>query len=79
MICIDEENFAIQGSYSADKASNLVVVFEQCDDATSPVECADKTVINEWLEAKYLLTIENEKRFLQDNIDTEKVEELAVI
>ena len=32
MKCLDEEGTEIFGSYNTDKASNLMIVFETCDE-----------------------------------------------
>ena len=51
------------GSYNTDKASNLMIVFEKCD-KTQGKKCKSNKKINEWLQFKYLVILENEKRFV---------------
>lgn len=78
MKCIDEEaiDYALQGSYNTDKASNLMVVFERCD-KDGPIKCQSDTQISEWLEFKYMLTLENEKRFVVDRFEGERISALS--
>ena len=65
MKCLhNEEKTEITGSYNADIASNLMIVFEKCNSTVST--CKSDEEINEWLEFKYIITLENEKRFIQD-------------
>lgn len=67
MKCVDElQGTEIFGSYNTEKASNLMIVFEKCNNNTATVQCKSSEEINEWLQFKYLLVLENEKRFVQD-------------
>ena len=74
MKCIDEQDqdYAIQGSYNTDKASNLMVVFERCD-KLGPIPCQSDQAISEWLEYKYIVTLENEKRFVVDQFKGDRI------
>jgi len=72
--CIDEDIFAIQGSYNSYKASNLMVVFERCDKQTQHThQCHDSQEIDDWLEFKFLVTLENEQRFIANQFDGQRV------
>ena len=63
MKCIDEkQSTEIFGSYNTDKASNLMIVFEKCDNTERT--CASDEIIDEWLEFKYIVILENEKLFV---------------
>ena len=41
-----------------------MIVFEKCDGTKTPeIKCANDTVINEWMDFKYIITLENHKKF----------------
>ena len=61
MKCIDQSSTEIFGSYNTDRASNLMVVFEKCNSEFET--CKSEAEIDKWLEFKYIVTVENEKRF----------------
>ena len=60
------------GSYNTDKASNLMIVFEKCNKKKNK-KCKSDKAIKNWLEFKYLVVLENEKRFNQDGFNDESV------
>lgn len=64
--CIDETNTPIFGSYDRDQGSNLMVVFERCINSLL-VKCKTDAEIDEWMQDKYLVTLENQKKFDQDS------------
>ena len=56
----EEDGFGLRGSYNSDNGTNLMIVFERCrSDNKHGIECKNDTVIDEWLENKYLVTLEN--------------------
>ena len=57
MKCVDQDSTNIFGSYNTDKASNLMIVFEKCN--KTETVCKDDEIIDEWLEFKYIVTLEN--------------------
>ena len=53
-----------------------MVVFEFCDDKNLPEgvdKCASKEDRDEWVTLRYIVTIENEKRFIQHKFDDERI------
>ena len=67
MRCIKNlDDLKIWGNYDTDKTSNLMVVFEKCDTAKRPPgsKCKDETQIEEWMQFKYIITLENEVKFI---------------
>ena len=73
MKCIDKEaSIEIFGSYKTDKSSNLMIVFEKCDPALRST-CKDETEIQEWLLFKYIVTLENERKFHQTSFGEETI------
>ena len=68
MRCIKNpaENIKIWGNYNTGAAGAIMVVFEKCNNKRNDgeVECASEEDIAEWIEGRYLITNENEKRFI---------------
>ena len=55
------------GNFNTYKADNLMVVFEKCnpdDHLEDPEFCKSDEEIIEWFDGKYILSLENEKRFI---------------
>ena len=75
MKCIDEKQQTdIFGSYNTDKASNLMIVFERCKVKTNDNKpCKDDSVIDDWLKYKYIVSLENEKTFVQDGFNDDSI------
>ena len=64
--CITEK-IQLNGDYNSDSATNLVVVFDLCDPEKRN-DCQPKSHILDWLDEKYIITLENEKKFEENNI-----------
>ena len=66
--CISKpEELFINGNYDTFEGATLMVVFENCDDNNLPEgvdKCASKEDRDEWVTLRYIVTIENEKRFI---------------
>ena len=61
--CVDrDQTLMMYGRYESQAASNLMIVFEKCDKEKRT--CKDEGKINEWMEFKYILTLENIRRFI---------------
>ena len=52
------------GNYGSIAANNLMVVFELCDGTLPGATCKSKDEIKKWLEFKYIITVDNIKRFI---------------
>lgn len=50
-----------------------MIVFEKCDNKTSTVPCKSDDEINEWLFEKYILTLTNQKKFVQHKFEDERL------
>ena len=59
MRCIDEEDFEIAGDFNSDTASNLMVVFELCDESKRTTCNKDPVAIEKYVEESYMLILEN--------------------
>ena len=57
MKCVDGEYLEIFGNYDSDRTSNLMVVFEKCNNKTHT--CKNDTEIEAWMKSKYIVTLEN--------------------
>ena len=50
MRCLKDENdIMLWGNYNSPDSSNLMVVFDKCDNATSRVKCKSDEEINNWM------------------------------
>ena len=67
----DGERPELLGSYNTDKASNFMIVFEKCNKKIR--KCKSERAIKRWLEFKYFIVLNNEKRFNQDGFNDESV------
>ena len=63
------------GNYNTPGLDNLVIVFEKCDPKKASSKCADETIINNFLKSKYILTVENQKRFIQHKFTADRINE----
>ena len=67
-----KEPIDIFGNYDTKMAANLMIVFEKCDKKVEKV-CKSDAEINEWLAFKYIILLENEKRFIQHEFGDSRV------
>ena len=65
MRCVEDQNeLYTHGNYNTPNAGNFMIVFEKCDETKTPeIKCANDTEINEWMVFKYIITLENHKKF----------------
>jgi len=66
------------GNYDTSLASNLMIVFEKCDPqkrALEGLKCKSAAEIDEWLEFKYFLVLENGRQFVQHKFGEERIDE----
>ena len=64
------------GNYDTTTGQTLMIVFETCDEKKLPQgieKCASKEEINEWMNTRYLVTLENEKRFIEHKFNQDRV------
>lgn len=52
------------GNYDTALAVNLMIVFEKCNNATSPVVCKSAEEIETWMEFKYISIAYNQKKII---------------
>ena len=71
MKCLDdsEAELRINGNFDSEKATNLMVVFERCDVSKPENNCVDDIEFEAWLRSKYIITLENEKKFVNHKFD----------
>ena len=63
--CIDKDTELMMfGNYRSQAANNIMVVFEKCDATVPGATCKSETDIKKWLEFKYIITVDNIKRFI---------------
>ena len=73
MKCLEEGQFDIIGNYNTDKANNIMIVFEKCNSEALGRACKTDDEINDWLRFKYIVALENERFFVQDKFDEERI------
>ena len=73
--CLDnpERDLNLHGNYDTISATNMMVVFDVCNNETSTVTCKSQKEINEFLTFKYFITLENSKLFVQDEFSQERI------
>ena len=54
-----------------------MVVFEKCD--RTERTCKTDTAIHDWMEAKYIIHVENVKRFIQHDFEEDRIEHASVL
>ena len=54
-----------------------MIVFEKCN-RTERV-CKSETDIKKWMEFKYIITVENIKRFIQHDFDEGRIEKASIL
>lgn len=63
--CLDHpEQLNLSGNYQSSDASNLMVVFDKCNNATSAVTCKSEAEINEFMQFKYWAAMWNTVTFV---------------
>ena len=76
--CINrDQELLMYGRYESQAASNLMIVFEKCDE--NKRTCKTPTQQAEFLEGKYILTLDNIKRFIQQEFDEARIEASSVV
>ena len=55
-----------------------MIVFEMCDRTVPDAVCKDETETKKWLENKYIITVDNIKRFIQHDFNEERIEIASV-
>ena len=68
MKCLDQpfEMFDLHGNYNSGTGANLFIVFEKCKPEEGVRVCKSETDIDNWLEGKFFLLLDNEKRFIKN-------------
>ena len=54
-----------------------MVVFEKCD--RTKRQCKSDTAIHDWMESKYIIHVENIKRFIQHDFEEDRIEKSSVL
>ena len=76
--CIDNiDDLRLWGNYNTPDTRNLMIVFDKCNNATSPVICKSDAEIKEWMRFKYILTYFNQKKLVLDKFEEDRVSYLA--
>ena len=72
--CVNlEASYNLLGNFNTELASNLMIVFERCDMKVSGNNCASDAEFKDWVTSKYLITLENEKRFVNHKFKKQSV------
>ena len=78
----DLDDIQIKGNYDTSEGSNLMIVFEKCDPvlrAKAGLKCKTENQIEEWLQFKYILIIENGIQFVEHKFEGERIEANSAI
>ena len=80
MLCVaDPNDLYVSGNYDSSEAENIVIVFEVCNQETAAegVTCASETDAKAWMQSKYIVTLQNEKIFIQYKFEKETLQTRA--
>ena len=62
------------GNFDSDASQNLMVAFVTCEPSETQT-CKTQDEIEQWLKFKYIVVLENEKRFITHKFDEERIEQ----
>lgn len=75
--CLINDDAELQGDYNSARATQLVIRYEICvDEPSTPIierKCKDYDDIKQWLNRKFLLTMENQITFQKDEVEDKKL------
>ena len=75
MLCpIDLQDNQLQGDYNAQKAKNLMVIFEKCHESWSNETCKSDAEIEQWIKGKFIAVLTNQKKFIPYKFGDERME-----
>ena len=81
--CIKNDDAEIMGNYNDAAAKQLVIKFDICRDeaGTPPSEkkCKEESDIMQWLNRKFLVTLENDAVFRKNKVESEKLSKQSSI
>ena len=75
MKCL-QEDVALYGNFDTSEAHNLMVAFEKCDRQLR-ADCKSEEEIDLWLDSKFIIILENQRRFIPHVFGDERMEESA--
>ena len=61
----NKSDLEVMGNFDSSAAANVMVVLEKCDNKTSTITCKSNAEIDAFLEFKYILLLQNERKFIQ--------------
>ena len=76
--CFDDPDFKLIGSFQSTSISNLLVAFEKCD-RDKRNDCKTEEEINAWLQYKYIIVLENTKRFIPYKFGEERIDAVSIL
>ena len=68
----------IHGNFDSSAGSNIMVVLEKCDNSTSTVTCKSEEEITNKLTWKYILLLQNQRKFIQYEFGDGRINESSV-
>ena len=79
LLCLQKpQDIRLWGNYDTANTNNLMIVFEKCSNATSSVTCKSNEEILKWMKSKYLVTLVNQKKFVQNKFDEERIDRHSI-
>ena len=76
MKCLDHpEDLELWGNYASPNTANLVIAFDKCNNQTSNVTCKSEKEIREWMRFKYIILGFNNRRFIKDGFNDDRIQE----
>ena len=75
----NKTDLEIMGNYDSSAAANVMVVLEKCDNKTSTITCKSNAEIDAFLEFKYILLLQNERKFIQYQFGEGSINRVATL
>ena len=75
----NKTDLVVMGNFDSSAAANVMVVLEKCDNKTSTITCKSNAEIDAFLEFKYILLLQNERKFIQYQFGEGSINKVATL
>ena len=74
-----DKDSVIWGNFNTGNATAVLVMFEKCDSEKNQIVCKSEEEINQWLKGRYIIVLENQKKFQSYKFGNERFKESAEV
>ena len=75
----NKSDLVVVGNFDSSAAANVMVVLEKCDNKTSTITCKSNAEIDAFLKFKYILLLQNERKFIQYQFGEGSIDRVATL